>query len=290
MLTAQACGKKSESLPQAPPTAIAVKIYSPLTKKITDQTALIKTFKSDTLIQLTQGLAETIITYLNTAGQPMKMFILEADLNTPTLRLKAATPNNSTAFAKQTVPEIARTQDGVGNRVIAAINGDYFDAAGTPQSALYKNGVAVKPQFCDLCTFLSIDGQNKAAIVSKERTFDPLQIREAVGGYHWLIKNSSKVVNGDLSIEPRTAVGVTASNVVYFILVDGRQASYSNGISFAQLSDAYFALGVKDAINLDGGGSTTLAIKEGTGWTIKNKPSDGSPRAVANGWAIVDTR
>ena len=74
------------------------------------------------------------------------------------------------------------------------------------------------------------------------------------------------------------------------MVVDGRQASYSNGMSFAQLSNVFFALGVKDAINLDGGGSTTLVVKDGTGWKVRNRPSDGAPRAVANAWTIVDTQ
>ncbi|MEJ7828321.1 MAG: phosphodiester glycosidase family protein, partial [Segetibacter sp.] len=65
----------------------------------------------------------------------------------------------------------------------------------------------------------------------------------------------------------------------------------SNGISFSQLSDMFFALGVKDAINMDGGGSTTLVVKEGASWAVKNRPSDnGTQRAVANGWTIVSTQ
>ncbi len=283
--------KKLPGAPTVTQPPVAVKIFSPLTKKITDQTNLIKTFQSDTLIQIAQGLSETIITYLNTLSQPMKVFILEVDLTNPTLRLKAGTPNNSNTFARQTLSEIARTQDTAGNRVLAAVNGDYFNlTTGVPSSAIYKKGIPIKSQYCALCTFLSIDDQDKPYIVSKDRPVDTTKIREAIGGHHFLVKNSLKVAQGDLSIEPRTTVGVTSANVVYFIVVDGRQASYSNGISFSQLSDMYFALGVKDAINMDGGGSTTLVIKEGTTWAVKNKPSDGSQRAVANAWTIVDIK
>ncbi|HXI01151.1 MAG TPA: phosphodiester glycosidase family protein [Sphingobacteriaceae bacterium] len=291
LLTVQACSKKADTpVPVVVnPPAKVVTIRSPLTKKITDQTTLITTFQSDTLIQIAQGLSQTVITYLNSESKPMKVFILEVDLNIPTLRLKAGTPNNKPAFTKQIMSEIARAQDTVGNRVLAALNGDFYEVAtGIPSSALYKGGVAVKPEFCNLCTFLAIDDQNKALILSKDRTFTPSKIREAIGGFHWLIKNSQKVVNGDLSIHPRTAAGVTASNMVYFVLADGRQPAYSNGMSFSQLSDLYFALGVKDAINLDGGGSSTLVVKENSSWIVKNKPSDGFQRAVANGWTIVD--
>lgn len=290
LTTGQACKKAKTGQPTPPPPVI-VKVYSPLTKKITDLTNLIKTFQSDTLIQISPGLSETVITYLNTGDLPMKVFILEVDLNIPTLKIKAGTPNNSNAFARQTMSEIARTQDTAGSRVLAAVNGDYFNlTTGVPSSAIYKKGIAIKSQYCTLCTFMAIDDQNKASIVSKDRPVDTTKIREAIGGYHFLIKNSLKFTQGDVSIEPRTTVGVTAANVVYFVVVDGRLASYSNGISFSQLSDMYAALGVKDAINLDGGGSTTLVIKEGTSWAVKNRPSDGSQRQVANGWTIVDTQ
>jgi len=296
LLTAGQGCKKSTTPPGVPPPVVpppvVVRVLTPLTKKISDQTNLINTLQSDTLIQISKGLSQTVITYLNTSSQPMKVFILEVDLNNPTLRLKAGTPNNSTAFARQTMSDIARTQDTAGNRVLAAVNGDYFNlTTGVPSSAIYKNGIPIKSQYCTLCTFLSIDDQNRAAIVSKDRTVDTTKIRQAIGGFHYLIKNSQKVTQGDVSIEPRTTVGVTAANVVYFILVDGRSASYSNGISFSQLSDMFFALGVKDAINMDGGGSTTLVVKEGASWAVKNRPSDnGTQRAVANGWTIVSTQ
>jgi len=286
----QGC-KKSTTPPPVVPPPVVVKVLTPLTKKISDLTNLISTLQSDSLIQIAQGLSETVITYLNTSGQPMKVFILEVDLNNPTLRLKAGTPNNSPAFARQTMSDIARTQDTAGNRVLAAINGDYFNlTTGVPSSAIYKKGTPIKSQYCDLCTFMSIDDQNKAAIISKDRRVDTTKIREAIGGYHYLIKNSQKVTQGDVSIEPRTTVGVTAANIVYFVLVDGRSAAYSNGISFRELSDMFFALGVKDAINMDGGGSTTLVVKVGASWAVKNKPSGGTQRAVANGWTIVSTQ
>jgi len=56
------------------------------------------------------------------------------------------------------------------------------------------------------------------------------------------------------------------------------------------LSEVFFALGVKDAINMDGGGSSTLVVKEGSEWKVKNKPSDGTQRPVANAWTIVSTQ
>jgi exopolysaccharide biosynthesis protein len=51
----------------------------------------------------------------------------------------------------------------------------------------------------------------------------------------------------------------------------------------------YEALDAKFAFNLDGGGSTTVVVRnqDGTGWNVVNQPSDNPPRAIANGVAFV---
>jgi exopolysaccharide biosynthesis protein len=266
---------------------------SPLSKKLVDNVNLVKQVVADTLVELVPGVRQTTLNYLDYADKPMRLFILEVDLNNPRIKLKAGTPNNGTAYGKQTVTDMAMRHDAPNNRVIAAFNGDFFNSTtGEPQSVTYKNGTAIKPltALCNLCTFLAVDNQGNPSIVSKERTIDATTIREAVGGYHWLIRDSARVTQGDQSVEPRTAVGVTKSKVVYFVVVDGRLASYSNGMSFAHLSNVFAALGVMDAINLDGGGSTTFAAKDGGSWQVKNRPSDGTQRSVANAWLVVDTQ
>lgn len=288
------CKAEKVFIPESP--IITNQTYkSPLTKKITDKVNLVKRVVADTLTEIAPGVKQTTISYIDYADRPMRLFIVEADLNNPNITIKAGTPNNRTQFAKQIVSDIARTQDTAGSRVLVAINGDYFNVtSGEPQSILYKNGVAVKQLFrlCALCTFLSIDKTGIPSIVSKDRVplIDSTKIQNAVGGFHWLVRDSAKVVQGDPSIEPRTAVGVAANRVVYFVVIDGRKSDYSNGMSFGQLSDVFFALGVKDAINLDGGGSSTLVVKEGTAFQVKNRPSDGMERPVANAITIVSTQ
>lgn len=286
------CKKKDDIFIPESPVFQKYEYASPLTKSIVDRVNLIQRVTADTLTTIAPGVKQTTINYVDYDNKPMRLFIMEVDLAQSRIKLKAGTPNNATQYAKQTVSEMAVKHDAPNNRVLAAVNGDFFLASSEPQSLLYKNGTAVKPYsaLCALCTGLAIDNQGNPLIVSKDRTMDATTIREAVGGYHWLIRDGERVAQGDPSIEPRTAVGVTSDKKVYFVVVDGRLATYSNGMSFGQLSNVYYALGVKDAINLDGGGSSTLVVKEGAGWQIKNRPSDGSPRAVANAWLIVDTQ
>ena len=77
---------------------------------------------------------------------------------------------------------------------------------------------------------------------------------------------------------PRTAVGRTAKGDIWFVAVDGRQPM-SNGASLDDLAKIMQVRGCTEATNLDGGGSTTLAIFG----QIMNRPSDGSERKEANG-------
>ena len=72
---------------------------------------------------------------------------------------------------------------------------------------------------------------------------------------------------------PRTAVAITKNNRVLLITVDGRQEN-SAGMSLFELTKFINWLGASHAINLDGGGSTTLWVNNNSGGTVVNYPSD----------------
>ena len=69
---------------------------------------------------------------------------------------------------------------------------------------------------------------------------------------------------------PRTAVGITADNKMIVVVVDGR-SSQSQGLTIPQLSQLMAALGCTQALNLDGGGSSTAWVR---GEGVVNFPSD----------------
>ena len=81
---------------------------------------------------------------------------------------------------------------------------------------------------------------------------------------------------------PRTMVGTTAAGETLLVTVDGRQNG-SSGFTLLEATNFMAGLGAVDAINLDGGGSTTFV----TGGTVRNKPSDGSERRVVSALALV---
>ena len=74
---------------------------------------------------------------------------------------------------------------------------------------------------------------------------------------------------------PRTALGIaSAQNKVWMVVVDGRQAQLSVGMSLPELSAFLLDLGATEGYNLDGGGSSTMVIGE----RIVNSPSDSKER------------
>jgi hypothetical protein len=81
---------------------------------------------------------------------------------------------------------------------------------------------------------------------------------------------------------PRTVIGADGEGNIWLVAVDGRNPGVSVGMSFAELQRLCVALGLRDALNLDGGGSTTLVVNG----QVVNRPSDVTgPRAVSD--AIV---
>ena len=69
---------------------------------------------------------------------------------------------------------------------------------------------------------------------------------------------------------PRTLAGTTPEGNLLLVAVDGRQPGYSVGASFEESALIMQALCAEEAVNLDGGGSTTLTISD----ELVNSPSD----------------
>jgi hypothetical protein len=116
-------------------------------------------------------------------------------------------------------------------------------------------------------------------------TVPPFQF--ALGGFP-ISRNGAPLAQLDpVAIAPRTAAGTDASGrTVYLAVVDGRGDSV--GLSVSELSDMMLTLGATDAVNLDGGGSSELATRTSGSATVtvRNVPSDGTERAVANGIGV----
>jgi len=84
------------------------------------------------------------------------------------------------------------------------------------------------------------------------------------------VKQEKMVATFDVDRHPRTAIARLDSGKLVLITVDGRQPGVSVGMSLFMLADLLLELGAVDALNLDGGGSTTMVIHH----KIVNKLSD----------------
>ncbi len=69
---------------------------------------------------------------------------------------------------------------------------------------------------------------------------------------------------------PRTAVGIRSDGRVLLVAVDGRQPELSVGMTIAELTALLLELGAVEAVNMDGGGSTTMVVRG----RVVNSPSD----------------
>jgi hypothetical protein len=82
---------------------------------------------------------------------------------------------------------------------------------------------------------------------------------------------------------PRTAAGVTADGrTLILVVIDGRQPGHSIGVTLPELADIMIGLGAVDALNLDGGGSSTFVYQQPDGTQLTNKVPGGTWRSVGN--------
>lgn len=117
------------------------------------------------------------------------------------------------------------------------------------------------------------------------------QLEEAVGGYHLLVQNGQPAVFSDPYPHPRTGVGIKADGSVFFTVIDGRQPGVSEGVTLTELGQIMKDMGAVEAINLDGGGSSTFVARQpgDSNLSVVNVPSDGSERNVSNSLLVVST-
>jgi len=115
-----------------------------------------------------------------------------------------------------------------------------------------------------------------------------LDIYQAVGGGAILIKDREIVfgktgedpLSPDITQKqnPITIVALDGNGKIYLIVIDGR-SSQSKGMTYIEAANYLKNIGMKDALTLDGGGSSEMIVKG----SIVSNPSDGKERPIAQG-------
>ena len=107
--------------------------------------------------------------------------------------------------------------------------------------------------------------------------------QEVIGGNVILVKNGVMVPHADKHRHPRTLVGIDAAKTKLIImLIDGRKPGVAIGMTYDEEAAEMLRLGCRDAVNLDGGGSSVMAVREAGQLKILNEPTDGRERAVGD--------
>lgn len=113
-------------------------------------------------------------------------------------------------------------------------------------------------------------------------------IEDAVEFGPFLIVNGKRSIakgNGGYGISSRTAIGQRQDGIVLFVIIDGRQPGYSLGISMSELTDIFVRYKAYNAVNLDGGASSSL-VENGK---LISKPcaySVTGERWIPNAWIV----
>lgn len=260
--------------------------------------------KSDSAYTLADGVDVLEMAFLADDGLAVQMFLFKIELSDRiTLRTTLADDKDAVGTG-QTIMKQLEAMRKNGKKVLGGTNADFFNTTTfIPYGVCWRDGVCVKGSFSrEDCNVFVVSTDNEAFCLTAEEYAlfkADGKVREAVCGRSTLLLRSG--VQQDLSsstmpaakMEPRTAIGVSQDGrEVYLMVVDGRNFYYSNGADLYDLMNLMSACGASDALNLDGGGSSTFIAKDAGSGELKllNWPTDqgGVMRNVATGLAIVE--
>jgi len=198
--------------------------------------------------------------------------------------------------------------------VVGGVNADFFSlATGVPVNALVIRGrvytpPSLQPAFAvdsaGIPHIVNFNSFGDAAFAADDpalasMSLAPFHPMEAVGGRPRLLRDSVIVLDVDTvggpsfatARHPRTAVGIANNGRrLFLVVVDGRRLPYSDGMTLRELARLMLSLGARDALNLDGGGSTTMLVENAKTRQLEivNRPSDATgERFVGDALAIV---
>lgn len=223
----------------------------------------------------------TYIQRVETSPRPMHMHIVLIDLSAPGIRFLVTPAAGSRETIRQTTLDFL-----VEHHAQIAINAHFFTPWPTTDAQVDLKGLAAStgrvysafernlayPFQKDLPA-LNIAADCTATIVYQAAgdttgvaTNPPVCLYNTVSGNEQILCHSANVAGTgkwDNTLNPRTAIGIAPRRRLVLFVVDGRQPGISEGMKTSEVAAVLaHGYGVTDAINLDGGGSTTLAMAD----------------------------
>jgi exopolysaccharide biosynthesis protein len=216
--------------------------------------------------------------------RPLRIHVIKIDLAAPGLRFLVTPRSGPLDTVKQTTRQFLAQE-----HAQIAVNAHYFEPWPAPNpdpgtadlvGLAASNGAVYSPfdssppkQYAirPNAPALNIDAANNASIVHRKpsdptgRTaVEPVTLYNAVSGNEQILTggaNTAGTSTWHKTLNPHTVIGLAPKRTLILFTVDGRQKGVSEGMTAAEVADLLRRdYGVTDAINLDGGGSTTLCI------------------------------
>ncbi len=232
--------------------------------------------------------------YRDRNDKPVICYVMIAEPGTvdPVCGLPHAYDNITSGKLQNVMTQAKEAEAAYGYDICGAVNGDFAFSATEPCGTNYQNGVCLSHNAEFAFFAVKKDG---SFFVGYDRDLDSFDnVKEAIGGRYLMLKDGKLTDLGygiDLAAvrHPRTAIGFDDSGRLFLMEIDGRQPSLSNGASLCDMAMIFIDLGATNAINIDGGGSSTFITKDyNTGnFVLHNSPSDGNMRAVCNSLLLV---
>lgn len=211
--------------------------------------------------------------------------VVRIDLQQPALRL-AVTPHGERGAALDTMPSA--------NAAIVAINASFFDRQFDARGWTVSDGqVWPRPLSLTASPLFACDRVQRCRIHFDVPEMPAAEWFSVVAGTPWLVRGGVARSDSDDATcanlcareHPRTAVGLDASRRhLWLVLAEGRRPPVA-GVRLAPLSSWLRGLGIHDAINLDGGGSSALFV---SGRSVMARPAnEPQQRRIANGLLVL---
>lgn len=214
--------------------------------------------------------------------------VLRLDLREPSLRL-AITPWSERGNSLDQMPSAATA--------LVALNASFFDRQFDARGWTVSGGeVWPRPMVPSASPLLACDHWQRCEVVFDVPSAPSPQWHSVVSGTPWLVRQGAarSVLDDDrcpalcAREHPRTALGLDRSRrFLWLVLVEGRRPPVA-GVRLAPLAQWLQGLGVHDAVNLDGSGSSALFVQ---GQAVMARPAnEPAQRRVANGVLVLSQR
>jgi hypothetical protein len=225
------------------------------------------------------------------SGDAVSYDLVDIDLSAPGIHFAVSPGTTVGGVGEAPLQTVSQFVTGVGAQV--GINANYFgfDFAtlqGTVNGLAASGGNVFAP---GVATTVNIGADNAVSFFDTPGQAQGVSFFNAVSGFGRILAGDQTTAfdaqfsTGPDAYQPRTALGLTASNHLLLLVVDGRGAGGSGGMTYLEEAQTLLGYGAVDAINLDGGGSSTLVFADASARVV-NHPSGGSERPVAVSLAV----